>query len=113
MNFIFCFSEYKKFQEKERQEKLEAARAENKLLECQCCFNDSCLPEDMYNCGKREHKFCLDCLKNHAKETIGNGKSNFSWFLLGCLRLELGRSPDGTYCIWNRCETLGGIWVEP
>lgn len=41
----------------ERLNKIEMARRDNLLYECECCFNNEYLIEDMIDCDKG-HQFC-------------------------------------------------------
>ena len=52
-------------------ERLETARANGKLGECGCCYDDEVLPEEMATCEFGLHSFCVRCIERHANEIIG------------------------------------------
>ena len=49
----------------EREQAFEAARLSNSFVECQCCFNEECLGEDMVTCNGG-HLFCKECVQRSA-----------------------------------------------
>ena len=57
---------YRESLNEERKNKIEEARAKNSLMECQCCFSDDCLMEEMLPC-KAGHLFCTDCVKRASE----------------------------------------------
>ena len=65
----------------QRTDRLSQVRADNCLLECQCCFDDECLPEEMVNCERDNHSYCRQCVRQHA-DTQAGGMSYCmqSWF---------------------------------
>ncbi|XP_006815806.2 uncharacterized protein LOC102801442 [Saccoglossus kowalevskii] len=60
----------------QRNERIEAARASNSLLECGCCYEDELLSEDMVSCPNA-HLFCRNCVKRSSQEIIGQGRIDF------------------------------------
>eukprot|EP00092_Neocalanus_flemingeri_P005268 GFUD01005667.1.p1 GENE.GFUD01005667.1~~GFUD01005667.1.p1 ORF type:complete len:929 (+),score=262.59 GFUD01005667.1:112-2898(+) len=57
-----------------QEEKMAAARLAGALVECQCCFRDDCLEEDMVKCSGG-HLYCRDCVENSTKVAMGEGKT--------------------------------------
>ncbi|XP_076442029.1 uncharacterized protein LOC143281024 isoform X2 [Babylonia areolata] len=59
-----------------RQVRVEEARTQNELYECQCCFEDECLFEDMNTCADG-HLFCRECIARSVEAAFGEGKTVF------------------------------------
>uniref|UniRef100_A0A914V1N4 RING-type domain-containing protein n=1 Tax=Plectus sambesii TaxID=2011161 RepID=A0A914V1N4_9BILA len=57
----------------EQQHRFEAVRASNDREECACCFSDDILSENMVACESGAHKFCRDCVVQHANTQVGYG----------------------------------------
>jgi hypothetical protein len=55
--------------EDEKQSKKEAAKANGQRQECECCFNDECLPEEMLPC-RGGHFYCTECVQRAAEVNI-------------------------------------------
>ncbi len=60
-----------------REKKVASVRASGGLKECECCFSDDCLPEDMFACAAEKHRYCRDCVTTHADTQVGEGESSF------------------------------------
>ena len=58
---------------KERQVRVDVARATEELEECVCCYSDEVLPEEMVPCSNG-HKFCQTCVQRASEVAIGEGK---------------------------------------
>ena len=56
--------------------KLEAAKQQGQLIECQCCFDNELLSEDMLSCPGG-HAYCKGCIKRYAEVSIGDCKYSF------------------------------------
>ncbi|XP_061173242.1 uncharacterized protein LOC133182415 [Saccostrea echinata] len=56
--------------------RLQEARDNGELMECQCCFDEECLFEDMAACPDG-HLFCKTCIRRSAEVVIGQGKTDF------------------------------------
>ena len=49
------------------------AEQNDKLIECECCYS-SMAAEEMVGCDAKNHRFCIDCVKQYAESTMfGNG----------------------------------------
>lgn len=59
-----------------RQLKLNAARENSELLECQCCFDDECLFEDMAPCPEG-HLYCKECIRRSIEAAVSEGRAKF------------------------------------
>lgn len=59
-----------------RQAKLDAAKENNELIECGCCFDDECLFEDMAPC-EDGHLFCKECIRRSVEAAVGEGRTKF------------------------------------
>lgn len=66
-------------QEQWKREAFEMAKANGELLECQCCFDNEVMAEDMAACNEG-HLFCKECIRRSAEVAIGNAQNGF-----GCL----------------------------
>ena len=64
----------------ERQAKVEEARANNELYECNCCYDDECLFEDMNVCSDG-HLFCRQCIARSAEAAFGEGTFKCVWLM--------------------------------
>lgn len=49
------------------------------LLECQCCFNDECLPKKCFTC-EDGHTFCNSCILKGSESKIGDGQYHINCF---------------------------------
>lgn len=56
--------------------RLQEARDNGELMECQCCFDEECLFEDMAACPEG-HLFCKTCIRRSSEVVIGEGKTDF------------------------------------
>lgn len=77
---FFSSAEYFRNKETERKIKLEVARARKELFECNCCYDDECLFEDMRACTDG-HLFCCKGIAQFVKTEFGEG---------GLLLMKLG-----------------------
>ncbi len=57
---------HRKAQQETRDKKLAKAKKKGRLIECVCCYNDECLPEDMLPC-KGGHMFCKECVQRASE----------------------------------------------
>ena len=80
---FFYITEHLTTRAAERQKKISLARNRNELLECQCCYNDELLAEDMLSCDKN-HFFCHECIRKSTEEVIGNDKTSFPCLSSNC-----------------------------
>nr|KAG5689767.1 hypothetical protein BaRGS_031168 [Batillaria attramentaria] len=73
------------FSQKEaaRKAKVEAARTNNELYECGCCFEDECLFEEMNACADG-HLFCRQCIARSVEAAFGEGKTAFPCLTGSC-----------------------------
>ncbi|XP_042221686.1 E3 ubiquitin-protein ligase RNF216-like isoform X4 [Homarus americanus] len=55
------------------------AKTNDQLKECQCCYDDEVLADDMDTCSApgTEHIFCINCIRRFAEEEIGQGRTTF------------------------------------
>ena len=60
--------------EKEQKQLLEDARAAGLLVECEICFKDDCLEQEMVPC-KANHLHCAECIAQAAKVAAGENKT--------------------------------------
>ena len=60
--------------EKEQKQLLEDARAAGLLVECEICFKDDCLEQEMVPC-KANHLHCAECIVQAAKVAAGENKT--------------------------------------
>merc|ERR1719381_179205 len=65
---------YMKQVEERRQIKISEAREAGSLIECQCCYSDECLEEDMLPC-MGGHMYCKECVQRGSEVAIGEGKT--------------------------------------
>jgi TRIAD3 protein (E3 ubiquitin-protein ligase RNF216) len=65
----------------ERNRRLEAARLDNSLVECECCCNDF-LRDDMVTC-RAGHLFCKNCFLRSIETLLGEGRTNVSCLHFG------------------------------
>ncbi|XP_070182008.1 E3 ubiquitin-protein ligase RNF216-like isoform X2 [Littorina saxatilis] len=59
-----------------RAARVELARGRKELYECNCCFEDECLFEEMNNCADG-HLFCRQCIARSVEAAFGEGKTSF------------------------------------
>ncbi|KAL6430129.1 hypothetical protein ACFW04_007719 [Cataglyphis niger] len=68
-----------KDQEKKEFEEL---KAKNELIECQCCFDNECMPSKCSTC-EEGHIFCNSCIVRSTELILANGKTHVDC-LLNC-----------------------------
>jgi len=62
-----------------RKRQIEVARKNGALFECQCCFDDECLLEEVCMCAA-DHMFCPDCVRRGAETQIGENATRIKCF---------------------------------
>jgi hypothetical protein len=65
--------------EAEQAARLEQARAAGLLQECQCCYAEGCLEEQMVPC-KAGHLYCTECVARAAEVAAGDNKTAVGCF---------------------------------
>ncbi|KAJ8309325.1 hypothetical protein KUTeg_014199 [Tegillarca granosa] len=75
-DFKVEINDFLKEKQKLRDLKLEEARKNGELLECECCFDNECLGEDILSCNDG-HLFCKECIRRSSAVVIGQGKCEF------------------------------------
>ena len=60
--------------EKKRKNRVEVAEVAGRLVECQCCYSDECLQEEMVVCPGG-HSYCGECVARAASVAAGEGKT--------------------------------------
>ncbi|XP_043481922.1 uncharacterized protein LOC122511005 [Leptopilina heterotoma] len=73
---ILIYIEELKKQEDEEFRNLKEQKA---LLECQCCFNEECLPKKCVTC-EDGHVFCHTCVLRGCESKIGDGQNHINCF---------------------------------
>lgn len=68
----------------ERASKVLLARERGELIECQCCFDDELLMDDMLSCDEG-HVYCRSCVRRSSEELIGQTKTKFPCLAEGCI----------------------------
>lgn len=63
--------------EEERQLLIEEGKKSGTLIECSCCYNDECLPQDMLPC-KGGHLFCVECVQRASQVAVGEAKTSLT-----------------------------------
>eukprot|EP00088_Acartia_fossae_P053664 TRINITY_DN6122_c0_g1_i5.p1 TRINITY_DN6122_c0_g1~~TRINITY_DN6122_c0_g1_i5.p1 ORF type:complete len:740 (+),score=192.63 TRINITY_DN6122_c0_g1_i5:286-2220(+) len=64
-----------------RRQKIEDARENGALFECQCCYDEECLLDEMCTCAAEKfHMFCRDCVRRGAEAQIGENKTRITCF---------------------------------
>lgn len=72
--YLFIFLDLIRERAADRAKQLAIAKTNRRLLECEICFKDDCLSNEITHCdGNPVHQFCQDCAKKHAMERIGQG----------------------------------------
>ncbi|CAF0787945.1 unnamed protein product [Brachionus calyciflorus] len=71
--------QYLTSKESNRKQRFEKAKQQNALIECQCCFDNEFLPEDIIQC-ESNHQFCTACIKKYVETNIGDSKYKFKCF---------------------------------
>ena len=61
------------------QEILDKKQNSSAIFECQCCFDDKVLLEDMISCDQ-EHMFCPQCVNRGCETAIGDSKTELKCF---------------------------------
>jgi len=61
----------------------QTAKENNNLHECQCCFEDNLLRENMQSC-LNNHLFCKVCIKHYAETNIGDCNYEFKCMQENC-----------------------------
>lgn len=64
-------------QEQWKRGAFEMAKANGELLECQCCYDNEVMAEDMAACNEG-HLFCTECIRRSAEIAIGNAQNGFA-----------------------------------
>ncbi|XP_026284904.2 uncharacterized protein LOC113210921 [Frankliniella occidentalis] len=52
------------------------AKDKGELLQCQCCYDDEVMLEDVRTCSEG-HIFCVSCLQKSSEQRIGDGHTTF------------------------------------
>ncbi|XP_034235979.1 uncharacterized protein LOC117642170 isoform X3 [Thrips palmi] len=68
--------EFLEAKKKRREDAFNEAKAKGELLQCQCCYDDEVLLEDVRNCSEG-HLFCVSCLQKSSEQRIGDGQTTF------------------------------------
>ncbi|XP_012288793.1 hyphally regulated cell wall protein 3 [Orussus abietinus] len=61
------------------QEEFQRLKDSNELLECQCCFNDECMPSKCATCDNG-HIFCHSCIVHGTEITMAEGETRIKCF---------------------------------
>ena len=54
-------------------------QAKNMLLECQCCFNEECMPSKCASC-ESGHMFCHACILRGTESKMADGENHIKCF---------------------------------
>ena len=79
----FKIEEYLTTQKHLRNLKILNAKSKKLLIECQCCFDNELIEDDMMPCPMG-HLFCRDCIKRYAISQLGECKYKFKCFKENC-----------------------------
>lgn len=63
----------------EEMKELEKLKEGNELLQCQCCYNDECIPAKCSTCTDG-HVFCNSCILSGTESMLAQGKTRISCF---------------------------------
>ncbi|XP_043248721.1 uncharacterized protein DDB_G0292642-like isoform X2 [Colletes gigas] len=67
-------------EEEEEKEAFEKLKSNNELLECQCCYDNECMPCKCSTCDDG-HIFCNSCIRRGIETKLANGETNTSCFI--------------------------------
>ncbi|XP_011169726.1 E3 ubiquitin-protein ligase RNF216 [Solenopsis invicta] len=62
------------------EEEFEKLKTQNELLECQCCYDNECMPSKCSTC-EDGHVFCNSCIIQSVDVTLGDGKTRINCLL--------------------------------
>ncbi|CAK9829067.1 E3 ubiquitin-protein ligase RNF216 [Anthophora retusa] len=80
--FIMYKEQIREYLDKVKEEEMkefEKLKEKNELLQCECCYNDECIPSKCSTCTNG-HVFCNSCILSGTESMLAEGKTRISCF---------------------------------